>query len=107
MTLSATASDKLSQLRSLIIFLPLIWLYTVVLGTLSLLSSFFDRHGRAQHGFARLWSWLILKTSLCPVRARNFEQIDWERPRVYALNHISALDIPVVYSCLRAQFRIL
>ena len=52
----------LSRLRGYFIFNPLIWFYTVVLGTGSLISSLLDRDGRIQHGFARLWSWLIMKT---------------------------------------------
>src|SRR5690242_20905 len=81
--------DKLSLLRSVLILDPLIWMYTIVLGTLSLASSWFDRSGRVQHGFARLWSWLILKTAMCPVRVRGAERIDMSRPHLYAANHVS------------------
>jgi 1-acyl-sn-glycerol-3-phosphate acyltransferase len=96
----------LSRLRSYFIFDPLIWLYTIVLAILSLLSSFVDRGGRIQHNFARLWSWLILKTSLSPLEVHGLERIDTSRPRVYAVNHISAIDIPVLYVGLPFQFRI-
>jgi 1-acyl-sn-glycerol-3-phosphate acyltransferase len=97
----------LSWFCSFFIFDPLIYLYTMVLGTLSLLSSLFDRGGRVQHGFARLWSWLILDTVLCPVRVIGMERIDTSRPHVYAANHLSALDIPVLYTRLPFQFRII
>ena len=63
---SAAAQSKrygwLSRLRSYFIFDPLIWAYTLILGTISLIVSFFDRKGRMQHNLARLWSWLIMKT---------------------------------------------
>ncbi len=98
--------DLLSRLRSYLLLDPLIWSYTVVLGVLSLLSSLFDRSGRVQHGFARLWSWLILKTAFSPVEVIGLDRLDTSRPRVYALNHISALDIPVIYTSLRFPFRI-
>src|SRR2546427_8967527 len=62
-----TWKHLLSRLRSYFIFNPLIWAFTTVLAILSLLSSFIDRGGRIQHGFARLWSWLILKTIFSPV----------------------------------------
>ena len=39
-------SGFLSRLRSYCVFLPLIYLYTAIMGSLSLLSSFFDRDGR-------------------------------------------------------------
>ena len=97
----------LSRLRSYFILDPLIWGYTVVLGPLSLVSSFFDREGRIQHGFARLWSQLIMKTTFSPVKVAGLEKIDSAKPRVYAVNHASALDIPVLYANLPFQFRIL
>ena len=88
-------------------FDPLIYLYTIILGTLSLLSSFFDRGGRVQHGFARLWSWLILHTIGSPARVEGLDKIDLSRPHVFVANHVSALDIPVLYTSLPIQFRIL
>jgi 1-acyl-sn-glycerol-3-phosphate acyltransferase len=100
-------ADRLSWIRSLFFLDPLIWLYTVILGTLSLLSSLVDRGGRIQHAFARLWSWLILKTTRCPVRVRGLENVPAGRATVYAVNHLSALDIPVVYVHLPFPFRIM
>lgn len=99
--------NALSFLRSILIFDPLIWIYTIVLAALSLLSSLFDRSGRVQHGFARLWSWLILKTIMCPVSVSGLEGLDTSVARVYAVNHLSALDIPVLYVGLPMQFRIM
>jgi 1-acyl-sn-glycerol-3-phosphate acyltransferase len=93
--------------RSIVILDPLIYVYTVVLGTLSLLCSLFDRKGRMQHWFARTWSWLILKTCFSPVQVIGAEKIDPAKSLVYAANHISALDIPVLYVHLPNQFRII
>jgi len=97
----------LSKIRSYFIIDPLIWAYTLVLGSLSLLSSFFDKNGRIQHGFARLWSQLIMKTIFSPVTVSGLDQIDTAVAKVYAVNHASALDIPVLYVNLPFQFRIL
>jgi 1-acyl-sn-glycerol-3-phosphate acyltransferase len=96
----------LSRLRSYFILDPLIFLYTGVLGALSLLSSFFDRDGRIQHKFARLWSRMILKTAMVRVTVSGFENLNLSAPHVYAANHISAFDIPVLYESLPFQFRI-
>lgn len=96
----------LSRLRSYFIFDPLIWCYTIVLAISSLLSSFVDRDGRIQHAHARLWSWLILKTSLSPLTVRGLDRIDTSKPHLYAVNHASAMDIPVLYVGLPFQFRI-
>ena len=96
----------LSALRSYLILDPLIWVYTLVLGPLSLLSSFVDRGGRIQHWFAWLWSWLIMKTILSPVNVTGLDKIDTTKPHVYAVTHASALDIPMLYVSLPFQFRI-
>jgi 1-acyl-sn-glycerol-3-phosphate acyltransferase len=97
----------LSRLRSYLIFDLLIWAYTLVLGFASLVVSVFETSGRVQHKLAHLWSWLIMKTILSPVTVTGMEHVDPARPRVYAVNHASALDIPVLYTYLPFQFRIL
>ncbi|HEY6251683.1 MAG TPA: lysophospholipid acyltransferase family protein [Candidatus Angelobacter sp.] len=97
----------LSRMRSFLFWDPLIWFYTIVLGFLSLLSSFFDRDGSIQHGFARLWSRMILGTIGAQVRVEGLEKIDTRKAHIYAVNHLSALDIPVLYKYLPFQFRIL
>jgi 1-acyl-sn-glycerol-3-phosphate acyltransferase len=96
----------LSHLRSYFIYDPLIWLYTVVFGITSIPFGFFDKDGSILHGFARQWSKLIIKTILSPVRVMGLEKIDTSRTYVYAVNHASALDIPVLYASLPFQFRI-
>jgi len=97
----------LSRLRGYFIFNPLIWLYTVVLGTASLISSLFDHDGKIQHGFARLWSWLIMKTILSPFTVSGLDKIDITKPHLYAVNHLSAMDIPALYVGLPFQFHIM
>jgi 1-acyl-sn-glycerol-3-phosphate acyltransferase len=99
--------NRLSWMRSMFVFDPLIYLYTVVLGTLSLVSSLFDRNGAIQHWFARAWSWLILKTAMCPVQVIGRERLLESNSGVYAVNHISAFDIPTLYVRLPFQFRIM
>jgi 1-acyl-sn-glycerol-3-phosphate acyltransferase len=96
----------LSRLRSYLILDPLIWLYTLVLGVLALPGGLFDRGGRRLHWFSRTWSWLIMKTILSPVKVTGLDRIDTSKPHVYAVNHASAMDIPVLYVYLPFQFRI-
>jgi len=102
-----TISGFFSRLRSYCVFVPLIYLYTAVMGSLSLLSSVFDRDGRIQHWFACTWARMILKTAFVRVHIDGLEHIDPSQPAVYAANHLSALDIPVLYASLPTQFRIL
>jgi 1-acyl-sn-glycerol-3-phosphate acyltransferase len=106
--MSSRPPTRLStRLASYLVRNPLIYLYTLVLGTLSLLSSFFDSSGRFQHNLARLWSWLILRTASSPLTVEGLDRIDLAHPAIYAANHCSALDIPVLYVSLPVQFRIL
>ena len=96
----------LSRLRSYFYFDPLIWLYSIVLGPVAIIASFFGDKERILHNFARLWSRLIMKTIMSPVRVTGLDKIDFSKPHVYAVNHASALDIPVLYVYLPFQFRI-
>ena len=96
----------LSRLRSYFFFDSLIWLYTVVFGLTSIPASFFGDRERILHAFARGWSWMIMKTIFSPVRVTGLEKIDTSVTHVYAVNHGSALDIPILYVHLPFQFRI-
>lgn len=96
----------LSRLRSYFLFDPLIWLYTLGMGLLALPGGLFDRSGRRLHWFSSAWSKLIMKTIFSPVTVTGLVNIDTSKPHVYAVNHGSALDIPVIYANLPFQFRI-
>jgi 1-acyl-sn-glycerol-3-phosphate acyltransferase len=95
-----------SRLRSYFVFDPLIWFYTVILGIISIPVSLFGEKERILHGFARFWSQLIMKTISSPVRVTGLENTDVSKPTVIAVNHASAIDIPVLYVYLPFQFRI-
>jgi 1-acyl-sn-glycerol-3-phosphate acyltransferase len=96
----------MSRLRSYVILDPLIWFYTLVMGLLAIPGGMFDRSGRRLHWFSHAWSWLIMKTILSPVKVTGLDKIDTSKPHVYAVNHASALDIPMLYTYLPFQFRI-
>jgi len=76
------------------------------MGLLALPGGLLDRSGRRLHWFSRAWSWLIMQTIFSPVKVMGMEKIDTSKPYVYAVNHASALDIPVLYVHLPFQFRI-
>lgn len=97
----------LSYLRSLFFTNLLFYIYTVACGTLSLCSSLFDAEGRWQHACARLWSWLILKTSGIRVRVEGLETVNADQTAIYCANHPSAMDIPILFLVLPVQFRFL
>lgn len=101
------STPVLSYLRSVLILNNLIYLYTIVLGACSFVVSLFDSSGRMQHRLARLWSWLILKTTGVPVAVTGLDRVDVTQPHLYACNHLSAMDIPLIYVHLPFQFRII
>ena len=96
----------LSRLRSYLILDPLIWLYTLIMGLGAIPGGLFDPGARRLHWFSMAWSWLIMKTIFSPVKVTGLDKIDTSKPCVYAANHASALDIPVLYVNLPFQFRI-
>jgi 1-acyl-sn-glycerol-3-phosphate acyltransferase len=97
----------LSYTRSLLFTDLLIYFYTAVCGTFSLCGSFFDAHGRWQHGCARTWSWLILKTSGIQLSVEGLENVDPHQTVIFCSNHPSAMDIPILFVSLPVQFRFL
>jgi 1-acyl-sn-glycerol-3-phosphate acyltransferase len=96
-----------SRLRSYLFFVPLLYLLTAVLGVISLVLSLFDKDGRLQHAIARLWAKLILRITTDPVEVIGANGVNWNQPTVYAANHLSAFDIPVLYATLETPFRII
>jgi 1-acyl-sn-glycerol-3-phosphate acyltransferase len=97
----------LSRLRSYFFLDLLLWFYTLVFGIASIPFGFFDRDGRILHWFARAWSKCIMASIFSPMRITGLDKIDTSKPKVYAVNHASALDIPALYAYLPFQFRIL
>jgi 1-acyl-sn-glycerol-3-phosphate acyltransferase len=92
--------------RTVFFLIPAISLYTVVLGTLSLASALFDRHGRFAHWCARTWSRLILATTGVRVDVRQCASLDPAASYIFASNHQSIYDIPIIFASLPRQLRI-
>ena len=92
--------------RTVLFLIPLISLYTVVLGTVSLMSTLVDRSGDFAHRCARAWAWLILKTTGVRVRVKGLQHLEAGRSYVFAANHQSIYDIPIVFTAVPAQLRI-
>ncbi len=86
---------------------PLIVALTVVMGTLSLIASLFDKTGRTQHGIARVWARWLLRVSGIRVSVEGLEHIRRDAPYVFASNHLSLIDTPLVVGYIPAQFRFL
>ena len=96
-----------TRLRSYLFCVPVVYLYTGILGTTALLVSLFNGSGRMQHRIAQIWARIILKTVGIRVRVSGLNNLHPPQPAIYAANHLSAIDIPVLYSCVPGQFRIM
>lgn len=93
---------------------PLLALATVFFGSISLIAGLWDRTGRQQHAVARAWARVLLRIALSPVAVEGLEKLQplrregSRRPlAVYASNHLSYYDTPMLFAKLPFQFRIL
>jgi len=93
--------------RTVFFLIPAISVYTIVLGTASIVSSLFDRRGYFAHDCARAWSWLILKTTGVRVALEGLERIEPGKTYIFVSNHQSIYDIPVIFASLPYQLRII
>ncbi len=86
---------------------PLFFGLTSFFGTLSLTASLFEKDGRVQHRIARVWAWVSMRIALSPVTVIGEENLRRYPVAVYAANHLSYMDTPVLFSSVPFQFRIL
>ena len=93
--------------RTVFFLIPVIAIYSIVLGTVSVLSTVSDRSGRFAHRCARLWSRLILATTGVQVEVTGLEHLTPGTTYVFVSNHQSIFDIPVVFWAVPYQVRII
>jgi 1-acyl-sn-glycerol-3-phosphate acyltransferase len=93
--------------RTVFFLIPAISVYTIVLGSLSILSTVVDRRGHAAHACARAWSWLILKTTGVVVTVEGLDRVKPGGTYIFISNHQSIYDIPVIFATLPFQLRII
>ncbi|MCU1237417.1 MAG: 1-acyl-sn-glycerol-3-phosphate acyltransferase [Candidatus Solibacter sp.] len=97
--------ETMSFVRSLLFSTPLIVVSTLLMGTLSLIASFFDSSGNSQHRIARGWARMLLAVSFMRVRSEGLEKLDPRGAYVFVANHGSFMDIPAILATLPHQFR--
>jgi 1-acyl-sn-glycerol-3-phosphate acyltransferase len=93
--------------RTNILQAPLFFLYTAVCGSLSLFASLWDKNGRLQHRIAQIWARGCVRISGARLTVCGSENLRKHPVAVYAANHTSYMDTPVIFSTLPFQFRIL
>jgi 1-acyl-sn-glycerol-3-phosphate acyltransferase len=98
---------RLYRWRTNLIQSPLFALITAAFGSLSLLVSIVDKKGNAQHRIARIWARALVWVSGSRLTVTGAENLGKHPVAVYACNHTSYMDIPVIFAVLPFQFRIL
>lgn len=81
-------------------------LYTGVLSVATILVGPFNTSGRFGRWIAEVWSRGLLLIGRVGVQVQGLENIP-QGPAVYASNHGSALDIPIVFAHVPVDFRII
>jgi 1-acyl-sn-glycerol-3-phosphate acyltransferase len=69
--------------------------------------SFVDKSGRIQHRIASFWARILVWGAGCSLTIRGAENLLRHPVAVYASNHTSYMDTPVIFAALPFQFRIL
>jgi 1-acyl-sn-glycerol-3-phosphate acyltransferase len=98
---------RLYRWRTNLIHIPLMTLATAFFGSACLIVSLFDKNGRAQHRVARIWARAAVFFAGCSLNVCGAENLRKHPVAVYASNHTSYMDTPVVFAILPFQFRIL
>ena len=89
-------------------FANLLWyVETIVMGTISLALSPFDRTGELQHACARWWCRMVALTIGARITMHGTENVESGRPYVYMANHSSLIDTPALFAYLPYQFKIM
>jgi len=79
--------------------------YTVMLGIPVIIIASFNKTGRIPYKFARLWSWLVVKTNRIKIRIEGREKLQRGSSYIFMSNHASNLDPPVIAYTLEQTLR--
>ncbi len=90
---------------SLVFVDPLIVLSTAFFGTLSVIASLFDKKGNVMMTLARVWARSLLAFAGVRVTVEGLEKLKPGASYVFASNHLSYMDSPVILSYVPADFR--
>ncbi len=93
--------------RTVFFLIPAIGLYTIVLGVVSLGSTLVDRQGRFAHRCAQWWARLILVTTGVRVERDGVALPPPDQSCIFVANHASIYDIPVLFTAVPRQLRIM
>jgi 1-acyl-sn-glycerol-3-phosphate acyltransferase len=81
-------------------FFFLIWLLidTIIASTMIILLGLVSK--TAARKVAWLWAWLLIKLGRIKLISTGLEKLDRGKKYIFAANHSSSIDIPILYTCL-------
>ena len=77
----------------------------MVMATISMICSLWDKSGNTQHLISRFWSRVLLRLGFVRCHAFGLEKLDPHQSYVAVANHASFMDTPAIVSSLPLQFR--
>jgi len=87
-------------LTPIVVVLAFIFLFPV-----TIIASLLNDSGNQVHRVGRLWAKIIIRTSGVKIEVQGQDNIPRGKPVVFACNHASQFDIPILYKALPVQFR--
>jgi 1-acyl-sn-glycerol-3-phosphate acyltransferase len=99
--------SRYDRWRTNVLNIPFMAAATIVCGSISLLLSLADKSGRVQHRVARIWARSLVFFAGSSLHVVGEQNLSKYPVAVYASNHTSYMDTPVVFAALPFQFRIL
>ncbi len=89
-----------ATLTPIVVVLAFMLLFPAVL-----VAGIVDDSGNWIHRLGRLWAKIIIRTSGVKIEVQGHGHIPGGEPVIFACNHASQLDIPIVHEALPVQFR--
>ena len=89
-----------ATLTPIVVVLAFMFLFPAVL-----VAGIVDDSGNWIHRLGRLWARIIIRTSGVKIEVQGHGHIPMGTPVVFACNHASQFDIPIVHEALPVQFR--
>ena len=89
-----------ASLTPIVAVLAFMFLFPAVL-----VAGIVDDSGNWIHRLGRLWARIIIRTSGVKIEVQGYGHIPGGKPVIFACNHASQLDIPIVHEALPVQFR--
>jgi 1-acyl-sn-glycerol-3-phosphate acyltransferase len=97
--------NALSFLRALLWINPLIILSTAIHGSVNLVVALWDSEGSTQLKVARAWARSLLRIAGVKLTIEGLDKIKPGESYIFASNHVSYMDTPVVLGHIPANFR--